>query len=179
MPATYSFVSRWRLPVPPERAWHELVRTLRPGAGVAWWPGFSLTMAPRRLASGERMIVAVRSPLGYTLRCRLEISDVDPGRAIEVRSDGDLRGWGSAEVRAAVPGGAAGAVVVLRWDVETRRAWMNATAWLLRPAFERAHGRVMRRGEEGLLRALREEGASEVRNAGNPRLEEGSGAPAG
>ncbi|WP_164861688.1 hypothetical protein [Microbacterium sp. CPCC 204701] len=45
-------------------------------------------------------------------------------------------------------------VVVFQRDVETRRAWMNATAWALRPAFERAHARVMDRGEEGLRAAL-------------------------
>lgn len=153
MPATYSFVSRWRLPVSAERAWDELAGSLRPGDGLAWWPGFAVPMAPRRLVAGERMVVAVRSPLGYTLRMRLEITGVDPGRAISARSDGDLRGSGRVEVRA---DGSLGTVVEFGWLVETRRAWMNATAWLLRPAFERAHAHVMRRGESGLRAVLGE-----------------------
>jgi hypothetical protein len=33
---------------------------------------------------------------------------------------------------------------------------MNATAFALRPAFERAHAAVMRAGERGLARALEE-----------------------
>ena len=152
MPASYSFISRWRVPVPPERAWQELTRSLRPGAGPRWWPGFTVPMPPRRLVAGERMVVAVRSPLGYTLRIRLELSGVEPGRRIAARSDGDLRGSGRVEIHRV---GDDASVVELCWDVESRRAWMNATAWLLRPAFERAHARVMRRGEEGLRAALR------------------------
>ena len=151
MPATYMFVSRWRVPVPPERTWDELARSLRPGAGPEWWPGLTVRMAPRRLVGGERMVIAVRSPLGYVLRMRLEIADVEPGAAISARSDGDLRGSGRVEIRA---DGERACVVEFSWHVETRRAWMNATAWLLRPAFERAHAHVMRRGEEGLRAEL-------------------------
>lgn len=117
---------------------------------------------------GERMVVAVRSPLGYTLRMRLEVTDTEPGTAIAARSDGDLRGSGRVEIRA---DGAEASVVEFEWDVETRREWMNATAWLLRPAFERAHERVMRRGEEGLRAVLGGECRSELRNAGNPRAQ--------
>ena len=152
MPAVYSFVSRWRVPGPPERAWRELTRSLRPGAGPRWWPGLTVPMAPRRLVAGERMVVAVRSPLGYLLQMRLELTDIVPGRAIAARSDGDLRGSGRVEIRG---DGAEASVVEIFWDVETRHGWMNATAWLLRPAFERAHARVMRRGEEGLRAVLR------------------------
>ena len=81
MSASYSFESRWRVPVRPERAWAELVRTLAPGIGPAWWPGFTLPMAPRRLVPGERMIMAVRSPDGNLL--------VTP-RADTVMNAGDL-----------------------------------------------------------------------------------------
>ena len=142
MSASYSFESRWRVPVRPERAWAELVRTLAPGIGPAWWPGFTLPMAPRRLVPGERMIMAVRSPLGYRLRMRLELTEVDQGRAIAARSDGDLQGSGRVEIHG---DGGVGAVIVFQWGVETRRGWMNATAWALRPVFERAHAHVMRR----------------------------------
>lgn len=151
MPASYSFESRWRVAVPPQRAWTELVRALAPGTGPRWWPGFTLPMAPRRLMPGERMTVAVRSPLGYRLRMRLELTEVDEGRAIAARSDGDLWGSGRVEIHADGDGACA---VVFRWDVETRRAWMNATAWALRPAFERAHAHLMRRGEQGFRAAL-------------------------
>ncbi len=167
MPAAYSFATRWRVPVPAERAWDELERQLRPGHVPSWWPGVTVPMAPRRLEAGERMVLAVRSPLGYVLRMRLELTDVVPGRTLAATSDGDLRGSGRVTVE---PAGDE-ASVRFEWDVETRRAWMNATAWLLRPVFARAHAHVMRRGEEGLRAALG--GGSEPRNAGNPAISPG------
>ncbi|MFE5409835.1 hypothetical protein [Microbacterium sp. NPDC056569] len=151
MTARYSFVSRWQLPVPSERAWTELERMLRPGAGRRWWSALTLPMPPRRLVAGERMVLAVRSPLGYSLRVLLELRDIEPGRAIGATSEGDLRGSGRVTVDA---DGAAASVVTFHWDVETRRTWMNATAWLLRPVFERAHAHVMRAGQRGMLAAL-------------------------
>jgi len=39
--------------------------------------------------------------------------------------------------------------------VSTERKWMNATAFLLRPAFGWAHARVMAEGESGLRSVLR------------------------
>lgn len=141
----------------------------QPGAGPLWWPAVTLPMPPRRLAVGERMVLAVRSPLGYALRMRLELSEVEPGRTIAATSDGDLRGRGSVTVEAE---GAEASVVTFHWDVETRRRWMNLTAGLLRPAFEAAHAHVMARGEHGLRAALAE-GRSEARNAGNPRFSGG------
>lgn len=162
MPASYSFVSRWDVPLPPERAWAELERALRPGAGLAWWPGVTLAMPPRRLVPGERLVLAVRSPLGYGLRVRLELTDVAPGRTLAATSEGDLRGSGRVTVE---PRGGA-ASVIFHWDVETTRTWMNVSGPLLRPVFALAHAWVMRRGERGLRAALA--AGSEPRNAGNP-----------
>lgn len=175
MPAEYSFESRWVLPVRLEVVWCELERTLLPGdPHRAWWPGLTVTMPARRLRVGERMVVTVRAPLGYRLRVLLEVTEIDPGRTLAATSTGDLRGAGRLTVAAAAPAGTApgagtGTVVVFEWDVQTRRPWMNAAAWLLRPVFERAHAYVMRRGDAG-LRALLAGGRSEPRNAGSPRI---------
>ncbi|MGK3953013.1 hypothetical protein ACLKM7_11945 [Microbacterium sp. I2] len=175
MPAEYSFESRWVLPGPPELVWRELERTLLPGGPRrAWWPGLTVTMPPRRLRVGERMVVTVHAPLGYRLRVLLEVTEIDPGRTLAATSTGDLRGVGRLSVAAAgagatASGGGVGTVVVFEWDVQTRRPWMNIAAWLLRPVFEGAHAHVMRRGEAG-LRARLAGGRSEPRNAGNPRI---------
>lgn len=165
MPAAYSFVSRWRVPAPPSAVWDELEGMLRPGAGRSWWPGVRVPMAARRVGPGERIVFGVRSPLGYALLMRLEIVEVEPGRTIAAASDGDLRGAGRLTIDA---DGAAGSVVTFHWDVETRRPWMNATAFVLRPVFELAHAHVMGRGERGLRAVLA--GRSEPRNAVNRRI---------
>lgn len=166
MGAAYSFVSRWSVPASPERCWAEIERMIAPPAPpglpaadptaratASWWPGVTLAEAPAAIAPGEALVLAVRSPLGYRLRARFTITDVEPGRSIGARSDGDLRGAGRLEI---LPAGEA-ASLVFHWDVETERAWMNATAFALRPLFARAHERVMARGEQGLLAALARE----------------------
>ncbi len=151
MGATYAFVTRWEIDADAERCWDAIEGMLRPGARVApWWPGVSIADRPRAVAVGERLALAVRSPLGYALRMRLTLTQVEPGRVLAAESDGDLHGTGRIEVIAT---GASSCTVVIDWSVETRRPWMNATAGILRPLFERAHARVMRRGERG-LRAL-------------------------
>lgn len=173
MSASYAFVSRWHVPATPARVWAELERQLLPGVRVPWWPGVTLPMAPRRLAAGERMVLAVRSPLGYVLRVRLELTDVVPGRVLAATSEGDLRGSGRLSIK---PRGDE-ASLMFEWNVQTRRPWMNATAWLLRPAFELAHARVMLRGERGLHATLAR--GSEPRNAGNPAESRGTAAGGG
>ena len=129
MGAAYSFVSRWQVPAPPQRCWAEIERRLRPGAGPTWWSSVSVTRAPARLAVGESIELSVRSPLAYRLQPRLTITDLVPGRAIEVSSAGDLAGSG----RVDLVGDSDGTVITIHWDVATERAWMNATAFLLRP----------------------------------------------
>jgi hypothetical protein len=79
----------------------------------------------------------------------LTLTDVGP-RRIAATGSGDLAGTGTVEVRS----DAASTALVIRWDVVTRRRWMNATAPVLRPAFAFAHALVMRAGERGLRRAL-------------------------
>jgi hypothetical protein len=150
MGAEYSFVSQWRIEASAERCWVELERMLHPDA-PSWWPGFSIDEPPARIAAGEAMTVAVRSPIGYVLHARLTLTEIGPGRTIAAESTGDLHGTGRVIVE---PDGADSCVVTWHWDVETEKTWMNATAGVLRSMFERAHAYVMSRGEEGLKEVL-------------------------
>jgi hypothetical protein len=124
---------------------------LRPGADLSWWPALDVQMPFRRLVVGERLVVAVGSPLLYRLRMLVTITSLEAGTSLAVSSDGDLSGRGRIDVQ---PDGATASVLTIHWDVSTRKAWMNATAWLLRPVFVWAHQHVMRRGEEQLRRVL-------------------------
>ena len=124
---------------------------LRPGAVPTWWRSVEVVRAPTDLAVGESLELSVRSPLAYRLHPRLTITDLVPGRRIRVSSAGDLAGSG----RVDLVGESDGTSITIRWDVATERAWMNASAFLLRPAFTWAHSRVMAEGERGLRAALR------------------------
>jgi hypothetical protein len=147
MGRAYSFTSLWRIPASPPRCWEVMERLLLDGGDVAWWPGVSVPVPPRRVAAGETFSLSVRSPLGYRLRMRLELTQVVAPSALAARSEADLRGAGSVTVQA---DDEQGSLLRFRWDVTTERGWMNAAAPLLRPAFERAHEAVMRAGERGL-----------------------------
>ncbi|GAA3624374.1 hypothetical protein GCM10022200_03310 [Microbacterium awajiense] len=154
MAADYSFVSRWRVPAPRERVWTELVRMLELGGAPSWWRAVTVTERPDALGAGALVGLRVRSPLGYALRVRLVITAVEAGRLLAADGVGDLTGAGRIEIEEAEEHAS---VVIIHWDVATTRAWMNRTAWVLRPAFERAHARVMLAGEAGLRRALDEQ----------------------
>ncbi|MFT4135110.1 hypothetical protein [Microbacterium sp.] len=152
MGRAYRFVTRWELPAPRERCWVELVRFADPGAAESWWPGVSVPVPPARLAPGERLVLAVRSPLGYQLRTRLRLTEVDPLHTLAAESAGDLRGAGRIELASLGPDRTA---VVFHWNVSTEKSWMNATASMLHAAFVWAHRVVMARGEQALRARLR------------------------
>ncbi len=116
------------------------------GGRVPWWPAVEISDAPAETSVGGTFALSVRSPLGYRLRTHLTLTEVAPVRSLAASSVGDLRGHGRIELERA----AGGTIVTTRWDVVTARAWMNATAFLLRPLFAAAHARVMRAGERGL-----------------------------
>ncbi|QAY61485.1 hypothetical protein ET475_16970 [Microbacterium protaetiae] len=149
MGVAYAFETRWSLPAEPSRCWQELERMLREGA-VAWWPGVRVEPAPVIARPGAACTLVVRSPLGYRLRTRVRITAVDAGRRLAADADGDLSGRGSIDVWAVE----AGCILHFRWDVTTRRPWMNALAPFLHPMFRAAHDRVMVRGERGLRAVL-------------------------
>jgi hypothetical protein len=96
----YSFHTVWTLPASPERCWHELV-ALR--SWQLWWPAFQPEQpagsGPAR--PGDQIALRVRSPLGYRLRLRLEITGVVPMRRLDVAGSGDLAGVGRADFEAA------------------------------------------------------------------------------
>jgi hypothetical protein len=162
MPSDYSFRTRWIVPAAPERCWAELERTVT-GASGSWWPGLRIVRPAAALRPGAALRIAVRSPLGYGLRCDLRVTDLVPGRSLTADSTGDLSGRG----RIRVDPDAAGSRIRFEWDVSPRRAWMRALSPVLRPVFSAAHGLVMRAGERGLRRALARD-ASGLRNPANP-----------
>ncbi|MBQ1444575.1 MAG: SRPBCC family protein [Renibacterium salmoninarum] len=149
----YSFHTVWTLPASPERCWHELV-ALR--SWQLWWPAFQPEQpagsGPAR--PGDQIALRVRSPLGYRLRLRLEITGVVPMRRLDVAGSGDLAGVGRADFEAAGSIGQPSTVLRIDWTVATTKAWMNALAPVAAPAFAWAHGKVMADGERRFRRHL-------------------------
>jgi hypothetical protein len=148
----YDFVSVWRIPADPARCWRAIEGMLRPAAGApSPWPAVEVTGPPAALEPGAHVGLTVRSPFGYRLVLDAVLTRVEPGVVLAARSDGDLSGEGEVALFAA----ASGTLVRVRWVVRTERAWMNRTAWLLRPVFVLAHTAVMASGRRMMRRAVR------------------------
>lgn len=149
----YRFRTVWRVAATREACWREVVAALGPGAQT-WWRGVRVESAPRTLAAGEPFVLAVRAPLGYRLRMRMRLEQVEVASLLRAGAVGDL--WGDGELT--LRGVPEGSELVFTWTVQTTRPWMTATAWLLRPAFVAGHATIMRRGERALRRRLRDVG---------------------
>lgn len=150
--AIYRFVTVWRVRAPIERVWEAVVHAER---WPEWWRGVEsvATLRPgdeRGLGGLTRYVW--KSALPYRLTIDTSATSIDPPRAMDGRSSGELEGDG--RWRLSEEGGVT--TVRYEWDVATTKAWMNWLAPLLRPAFDWNHDMVMRWGGEGLRRLLEE-----------------------
>ena len=80
----------------------------------------------------------------------MRVTEVERERRLAGEATGDLEGTGVWTLQGN------GSATRVRYDgqVATTKAWMNAVAPLLEPAFRWNHDDVMRRGGEGLARRL-------------------------
>ncbi|MGW2095332.1 hypothetical protein [Promicromonospora sukumoe] len=159
--------SVWRPAAPTAQVWSVLAdpRFTWPD----WWPGLTAgashgVVGPDGLAApGTWARLQVRSPLGYALRFRLDLtettapSDGVPGRA-RMDVTGDLEGRADVTVSdgagATTSTATSSAEVRLLWQVTPGPAWFRAAATLAPAPLAWAHSHVMRAGERGLTAHL-------------------------
>lgn len=164
----FTLKSVWRPAAPVARVWSVLAdpRFTWPD----WWPGLTAAatrpvVGPDGLATaGTWADLRVRSPLGYSLRFRLDLrqttapSDGEPGRAL-LDVSGDLAGSADVTVRGVkVPTGSTdgeSTEVQLLWLVSPVPAWFRIAARIGPAPLAWAHAHVMRAGERGLAERLR------------------------
>lgn len=151
----YEIVSRWRVPGSIEQVFDVL--TDAPSL-PAWWP--EAYSEVRELAPGDargigRMAeIVTRGFLPYSIRWRIEATEIRRPDLIRVRASGDLSGVG--EWRLAEDG--RDVVLAYDWRVRVEKPWMRRIEALLKPAFVINHNHVMRRGEKGLRAELARRG---------------------
>jgi hypothetical protein len=168
--------SVWRPAAPTAQVWSVLAdpRFTWPD----WWPGLTAgasrgVVGPDGLAApGTWARLRVRSPLGYALRFRLDLtettapSDGVPGRA-RMDVTGDLEGRADVTVSDGAGGAASGTAAAsssvgvapsaearLLWQVTPGPPWFRAAATLAPAPLAWAHSHVMRAGERGLTAHL-------------------------
>lgn len=142
----FHFDSTWRPDADIDRVWDILADI---DSWPDWWPGVLSTWVLDRgtlEAEGRRAQVVVASPMGYTLRFTVTITEAVKPRAATITVSGDLRGtgrWWAVTDGERVDLG-------FMWCVVTRRRPVR----LLRPAASWAHKRVMEAGLRGLNRQV-------------------------
>lgn len=175
----FELQSVWRPAAPATRVWSVLAdpRFTWPD----WWPGLTAgathpVVGPDGLAApGAWAQLRVRSPLGYALRFRLDLtqttapSDGEAGRA-RLDVSGDLAGLAEVTVapsradavETGVPASStsdsstsdSSTEVRLVWRVTPVPAWFRATSRIAPGPLAWAHAHVMRAGERGLANRL-------------------------
>jgi uncharacterized protein YndB with AHSA1/START domain len=147
----YEIVSHWRVPGPIERVFE----LLSDGEALPrWWP--QAYHRVREIATGEAdgrgrvLEITTKGALPYELTWRLEILETTRPRLIRLRASGELVGFGEWQLSEA----ANEVTLAYTWRVRAEHPILRRLELLLKPIFALNHNWVMRKGEEGLKRAL-------------------------
>jgi len=150
MPANvYRFVEHWTIPGVPPREVYDVVAD--PRLLTRWWKGVYLAAEPLSGSGpasgvGSRVRVKARGALPYALYFVLETTALEPGRLVEVRTDGDFVGvW-----RAIFTAADGGTRVDIEWTVTVQKPLVRLLSPLLRPVFAWNHNWTTPRGAAGL-----------------------------
>jgi hypothetical protein len=151
-PNRYRLTSVWRLPAPP-RVVYRMLREVP--EYPLWWPQ---VREVRRLDEHTGQL-RIRSALPYQLLLTVrELRQDEVAGVLEAELSGDLTGWSRWTVGADGP---TGSRAVFEEEVRPGKPLMRRLALPGRPLFLVNHALMMRAGERGLRRRLREAGGAE------------------
>jgi len=148
--AEYAFLTTWLLDSPRQPVWDAIHDQAR---WPQWWRGVEEAEELRPGEAGDVGTVARmvwKSLLPYRVEFEVTTTRVEHPHLLEGHAVGELEGTG--RWRLYEQDGIT--AVLYEWNVRTTKAWMNALAPLLRPAFEWNHDWVMARGGEGIAQLL-------------------------
>ena len=150
--AAYRFLTTWHIEAPIEAVWEAIRQSER---WPEWWRGVRQVVELERgddNGIGNRRRYTFRSRLPYDLVFEMRTTRVEYPQVLDGAALGELEGEGRWRLEA----DGNGTVVRYAWEVRTSRRWMNWLVPLARPLFAWNHDLIMRRGEEGLNRYLRD-----------------------
>ena len=163
----YRFITRWRVNAPTQIVWDVLNDAMR---YPEWWPCYKRCqhLTPGVTGVGSVSEYVVRGPLPYDVHYRVEVTHYDPPHEAAFTAAGDLVGDG----RMVYEPDGDGTLVTVYWNVRTSGFWLNLLAPLLRGLFAWNHNTIMRKGEQGLLRRLRDQARQGDNTPGSRRCRE-------
>lgn len=148
----FSLVTRWLIPAPVDRVWNCLVATEN---WPSWWEYVDLveeTEAGNSSGIGNVRRYLWRTCLPYDLAINLRVTGVRPYESVMVEVTGDLIGSGSCSI--AYQKNEAATELTFIWSVSLVTPWMKLLASVARPLLVWNHEKVMKSGEQGLIRYL-------------------------
>jgi len=142
----------WSIPASIEAVWQCLIDT---ESWPSWWKYLS-TVEETETGDGSGLNnvrrYRWRTCLPYTLMFSLRVTEIQPCHVVAVEVNGDLQGDGRCYL---YPDPVTGDTrVEFHWHVQTRKPWMNWFTKLTAPIFAWNHDRVMKHGEQSLIRHL-------------------------
>lgn len=149
----FFLTTNWSIPAPVETVWSCLIDT---EAWPLWW---KFVDAVKETAPGDSSGLnnirhyRWRTCLPYCLNLSFRVTEIHPKCLIAVEVSGDLQGEGRCQINYQTD--TARTQVVFYWHVRTCKPWMDRFSKLTRPVFAWNHARVMKLGEENLIKYIR------------------------
>jgi hypothetical protein len=150
MAKAYAFVTRWQIRAPLQQVWDTIYDSVQ---WPNWWKGVlavSVVRGGDETGVGGIRKYTWRSVLPYKLVFDMELTAVDRYRYMQGKAFGELEGMGEwyFEEKEGIT------YIQYNWNVYTNKAWMNTFYFILKPAFEYNHNKVMAWGARGLAQKL-------------------------
>jgi len=148
----FSLTTTWLIPAPVEAVWSCLIDTQ---TWPSWW---KYVVAVEEMAAGDSSGIdnirryCWRTCLPYSLMLNIRVTQIQPNHLVVVEVKGDLHGNGNCRL-SSLPD-ADHTRVEFDWNVQTCKPWMNWFTTLTRQVFIWNHARVMKHGEQGLIRYI-------------------------
>lgn len=150
MKKQYHFVTRWVLEAPLESVWDAIYDS---ETWPEWWKGvISVTEINKgdEQGIGSVRVYKLSSPMHYTLRFSLLLTERIDYRLLKGKASGELEGTGAWIFRQE----GTLTYVECHWQVATTIRWMNDVSFLMAPVFRYNHAIVMRWGARSLAKKL-------------------------
>lgn len=150
MAIEYSFITKWKTSAPVHEVWETIRLSLE---WPQWWKSFISVI---ELEPGDEMGIGsirrytLKSPTQYKLTFDLLLTDRVENKLLKGVASGELAGEGIWHFR--VLDGIT--YIECHWNVRTTKVWMNALAFILRPAFQYNHRLVMKKGAKYLEKKI-------------------------
>ena len=150
MKTQYSFITKWEIEAPLQQVWDAIYNSLE---WCQWWKG---VISVEEIEKGDSKgingvkVYTWKSALPYKLIFTMRLTENEPLKRLKGIAFGELEGqgeWTFGEQNGIIQ-------IQYKWNVYTKKAWMNYLSFILKPAFKYNHKVVMHWGAIGLAKKL-------------------------